>query len=498
MSSASDPDEIEGAASYDREDAARADLPRRISIRLVWLTTFVIMIAEIFVFVPSVAHFWKEALAGKLETVSVASFATGRAQDGDSQPLTTAEQDELLRALGAELIAISANGKSRLLARARIVETVEETIDLPETTHARAISQAFGTMTAASPRTLRVVGPIGDGSMKGEVVLNDGALRDAMLVYARNIFLLSLGISSFAGVLVNLAINWQILRPVRRMTRSMIGFARDPEDPSRILLPSQRDDEIGIAEAELAQMQKTLAETLRRQRRLADLGLAVAKINHDLRNTLASAQLVSDRLMDLPDPQVQRFTPTLIRSLDRALSYTQSVLAYGRAVEEPPVRRAVYLAGLVADVFDAEHPHCEDGVALVNDVPPSLELAVDPEQFHRVLANLVRNAIEAFGESEASTPALRVRIFAQAFADGSARVLVEDTGPGLPARARQTLFQAFRGSTRAGGTGLGLAIADEIVRAHGGRIALVARGKPGACFEILLPEDTANRTSRAP
>ncbi len=66
-----------------------------------------------------------------------------------------------------------------------------------------------------------------------------------------------------------------------------------------ILKPSERQDELGIAERELAGMQGVLADTLRQQRRLADLGLAVSKINHDLRNILASAQLISDRLSDV-------------------------------------------------------------------------------------------------------------------------------------------------------------------------------------------------------
>ena len=491
MSTALDPKDVGGAVPYALREGVQPNLPRRISVRLAWLTTFLIMVAEIVVFIPSVANFWKEALDHKLETVAVASFATGRAQNDDSEPLTSAEEHELLRALGAELIAVSANGASRLLARAADVGVVEETIDLSNTTHVGVIQKAFGMLTAASPRTLQVVGPIGDGSMRGELILNDGALRGEMIAYARYVLLLSLLIASFAGILVNLAINWQLLRPVRRMTQSMIGFAKDPEDPQHILSPSLRNDEIGIAEAELARMQKTLAETLRRQRRLADLGLAVAKINHDLRNTLASAQLVSDRLLDLPDPQVQRFTPLLIRSLDRALSYTQSVLAYGQAVEERPVRRAVRLCTLVSEVIDAEHRSPGDGVTLVNDVPPAFEVDIDPDQFHRVLGNLVRNALEAFAEDANGTLEPRIRIAATAYGDGSALILVEDTGPGLPARARQSLFQAFRGSTRASGTGLGLAIVDEIVRAHGGRIVLAEHETPGARFEILLPHSTA-------
>ena len=188
----------------------------------------------------------------------------------------------------------------------------------------------------------------------------------------RNIFTISLLLASFAGLLVYIAISRYLLRPMRRMTESMVRFREEPENPARVIVASNRDDEIGIAERHLADMQGTLQRMLREQRHLADLGLAVSKINHDLRNTLASAQLVSDRLSDIPDPQVQRFAPTLIRSLDRALHYTQSVLAYGRAVESNPQKRVIRLRLLVDDVFEMM-AGLDDRVQFSNEVPTDLE-----------------------------------------------------------------------------------------------------------------------------
>ena len=73
----------------------------------------------------------------------------------------------------------------------------------------------------------------------------------------------------------------------------MLAFARAPSDPRRIIAPEDRSDEIGVAERELADMQRQLQKTLGEQKHLADLGLAVSKINHDMRNILASAQLLS-------------------------------------------------------------------------------------------------------------------------------------------------------------------------------------------------------------
>ena len=134
----------------------------------------------------------------------------------------------------------------------------------------------------------------------------------------------------------------------------MLRFSADPEDQSRIMTPSGRLDEIGVAERELAQMQQELSGLLAQKNRLAQLGLAVSKINHDLRNMLANAQLISDRLVDIPDPTVQRFVPKLIASLDRAISFCNSSLQFGRASEAAPRRDLFRLKPLVEEVADSQ------------------------------------------------------------------------------------------------------------------------------------------------
>ncbi|MEO9789605.1 MAG: HAMP domain-containing sensor histidine kinase, partial [Aurantimonas coralicida] len=257
--------------------------------------------------------------------------------------------------------------------------------------------------------------------------------------------------------------------------------------------PSGRDDEIGVAEAELADVQSRLAETLREQRHLADLGLAVSKINHDLRNILASAQMISDRLSTVNDPRVQRVAPMLLRSLDRALHYTQSVLAYGRAVETVPVKRRIRLRQLVDDVFQMLTISPQSPIELVNAVDAGMELDADLDQLHRVLLNLCRNAAQALEaeDDDLSSLVRRVTVSATGGPTEGLVIAVDDTGPGLPARARDNLFRAFRGSARTGGTGLGLAIAAEIIEAHGGTIRLAETNASGTRFEIALPGTAA-------
>jgi signal transduction histidine kinase len=234
-------------------------------------------------------------------------------------------------------------------------------------------------------------------------------------------------------------------------------------------------------------MQGELQRLLVERRRLADLGLAVSKINHDMRNILAAAQLMSDRLARVDDPAVQKLAPRLVRTLDRAISYSEGVLAYGRMQEPPPARLKLALRDLVEEVFALSGPEIARRIELVNAVPPDFEIDADPEQLLRVLSNLVRNATEAMSERAAAGLVRRLTISAER-SGGLARILVEDTGPGLPQKARENLFSAFRGSARHGGTGLGLAIANELVRAHGGTLELVESRAGRTLFAIDIPD----------
>jgi signal transduction histidine kinase len=264
----------------------------------------------------------------------------------------------------------------------------------------------------------------------------------------------------------------------------MLRFGQNPEDASRIIVPTPRRDEIGTAERELAHMQGELAQTLHQKSRLAALGLAVSKINHDLRNMLANAQLISDRLSSLPDPAVQRFAPKLIASLGRAITLADSTLKFGRAEESPPRRELTPLRPLVEEVGDGLGLPREGAIDWTIEVDDALRVDADRDQLFRVLSNLTRNALQAIEQQDNTGGHIRV-----AAARSGKRVTIEvsDDGPGVPEKARAHLFQAFQGSARKGGTGLGLAVAQELVNAHGGLIRLRDTGK-GATFELEIPD----------
>jgi signal transduction histidine kinase len=184
---------------------------------------------------------------------------------------------------------------------------------------------------------------------------------------------------------------------------------------------------------------------------------------------------------------VQRFAPKLVRALERAIAFCQSTLSYGRAQEPPPDRRTVALMEIVDDVRDTLGLSPDCPICWITSVERGLMVDADRDQLLRMLINLTRNAMQALETRAPNDPARdQVRITGRR--EGAVVVIeVADTGPGFSEQARAKLFQPFHGSTRAGGAGLGLVIAEELVRAHGGEIALVD-GTIGATFHVKIPD----------
>lgn len=464
--------------------ARQVPVMRRLSTKLLLLTVLFVLIAEVLIFIPSIAYFrlrWLE------ERLGAAAAVSSVLMESDKVTLPREVQADLLKAVGARAIAVRDQGTARLLAVAEMPPMVDEHVDVGAIGAGTAMREALDTMFFGGKRMVRVFGKVGDSDKEFELIIPDHKLRKAMLIYARNIAILSLLISFITATLVFSAINRLMIGPIRYLRRSMLRFAEAPDDPARVIRPSGRHDELGIAEKELAGLQTQLQKTLSEQKHLADLGLAVSKINHDMRNILASAQLLSDRLAMVKDPTVQSIAPKLVHAIDRAVGYSQGVLAYGRTQEPPPARRRVRLRPLVDDVHGLLGIDPAAGIEFVNAVDADFQVDADSEHLFRVLTNLCRNAVEAMSADRGSAVVRRLAVSADRSGSIS-RILVSDTGPGLPQKARENLFAAFRGSARSGGTGLGLAIANELVRAHGGAIELVESIGGRTVFAVAIPD----------
>jgi signal transduction histidine kinase len=460
--------------------------PTGLSGKLLVLTILFVMLAEVLVFVPSIANFRLAWLSRHFTTGEAASLTL---EELNPEAVPEQVRKQLLSLTQTEMIVVRRDGASKILATNEMPGDIARHIELMQPGRLEATStilDALDTLFFGGDRTIRVYGPMEERSGTLELVMKDGPLRQSMLSYAYNVLLISLLISFVTALLVFFTLRWFLIRPMQRMTQSMLSFSKDPENQSLVIQPSGRHDEIGVAEEQLNGMQQQLSGTFKQQRHLADLGLAVSKINHDLRNILASASLFSDRLADTSDPTVQRLAPRLIRTIDRAVDYTRSVLDYGKAGEAVPSFNLVRLHQLCQDVAETLSLDTDSDVEWVNRVPEDLEIHGDAEQIFRVIVNLSRNALQAMDGLDGETQIKRLNIGA-GIEDGYTVIRLRDTGPGLPASMRENLFTAFNTSGRQGGTGLGLAIAAELVRAHNGTIRLIEQDGPGAEFEIALP-----------
>ena len=464
-----------------------------LSGKLLLLTIVFVMVAEIMIYVPLVANFRLNWLNDRLAAAHTAALVLDAAPSG-MVPESLANQ--ILRSIGAHAVAMKMGNQRRLLAASNTPTSIAQEIDMRNVTWWKSIADAFETLLMCKPGdNIRVVGPAPMGGDFLEIILDEAPMCKAMWTFSANILLLSLAISCITAMLVFLALHYLFVRPMWRITRNMVAFRADPENPSRVIAESGRRDEIGTAEEELGAMQRELASMLQQQSRLAALGLAVSKINHDLRNLLASAQLFSDQLSTSPDPKVQRFAPKLMRALERAIAFCQSTLSYGGAQEPPPERRTIEVEPLIEEVHEALGLRLDVPIRWIVAVERGLTMEADHDQLFRVLVNIARNAVQALEARGTRDPA-RDQIRITGRREGSVVVIeVSDTGPGVPEKAITHLFQAFQGSARAGGTGLGLAIAAELVRAHGGEIRLVP-GTIGATFSITIPDRAVDLVSR--
>jgi signal transduction histidine kinase len=453
-----------------------------LSAKLLLLTILFVMLAEVLVFVPSVSNFRRQWLMERLATAEIAALAA-EAAPGGQLPATL--RDELLDRAKVKAIAVKRAESRALVIEMDMPAEIAATYDLRDASWMALIADALMVYGAPDDRAIRVIGE--PGMNAGEVidvVMEEGPLRSAMINYGLDILGLSILISIITAALVYLSLDALLVKPMTKLTRNIVRFSEAPEDPTRVIAPSPRRDEIGRAERELATMQKELSEMLAQKTRLAALGLAVSKISHDLRNMLSSAQLLSDRLITVKDPTVQRLVPKLIASLDRAIRLCARTLDFGQAQEMPPKRRRFLLAPLVGEVGDSLGLPRPGQIDWTVDVEEGLEVDADRDQLYRVLSNLCRNAVQAL-ESE-GVPGGEIAVSARR--EGSvAFIEVADSGPGVPERARAHLFEAFQGVARKGGSGLGLAIAQELVQAHGGQIALV-NNEGGATFRVTIPD----------
>lgn len=451
-----------------------------LSGRLMLLTVAFVMLAEILIFVPSVARYRADFLLVRLKEAQIASLA----QLATNEDISPDLQAELLKNAGVYNVVLLRDQVRQLVLSSPVPSPITATFDLRDAGPFQLIAAAAAALWQSENQVIRVIGnPVQDGGLLIEVTMQSAPLRAALLDYSLRILALSALISVVTAVLLFLAVQRLMVLPIRRVVRNMQTYADAPEDARSVIVPNASITELRVAEEAMMAMQTQLTQALRQKERLAQLGGAVAKISHDLRNTLTTAQLFADRLESSADPTVARFAPKLVNSISRAVNLCESTLAFGKAEESPPRLTRFALRPMIDELSEEEGLILQGKVTLLNNVPVGLVIRADAEQLHRVLTNLVRNACQAI----AATGQAGIVELSGGESDSEWWIRVSDTGPGLPPKAREHLFAAFQGGARRGGTGLGLAIAAELVRGHGGKLMLDRSDAEGTVFTLHLP-----------
>lgn len=454
---------------------------KTLSGRFFLLSIVFVMLAEVMIFLPSIARFRQDYLLMRLERGQIAALV----RLNDDEVLSPALEQELLDTAGIFNVVLRRDSMRELVLSSPVKSDVMQTYDMRGSSGFELIIDAITCLFRGGNQTVRVIGnPVHDAGLLIEVTIETAPLHKAMLDYGLRVFLLSAFISIITAFLLLIFVNQIIVKPIRRVIFSMKAYAEAPEDARRVIEPSSSIEELRTAEEALKSLQMQLSGTLKQKEHLAELGSAIAKISHDLRNLLTTAQLFSDRLENSNDPLVANVAPKLVKSISRAVRLCETTLTHGKADTPPPAFESVNFGNLIEGLIEEEGAH-EECCILLHDIPPDITLNADPEYLHRILSNLVRNArqaIEATGRSDG-------KIVISLRDEGDHwRIGIADNGPGLPCKARENLFKAFQGGVRKGGIGLGLTIAAELAQAHGGGLILEQSSGEGTLFYLCLPK----------
>lgn len=464
-------------------DRLRFHAPDALAWRLLLLTFAFTAAVEVMIVAPSAANFHERWLLDRLQSAELASVGV------EALPYSAVEDEtaeQLLAIGGVQAVVVGDQGVRRLLLQAPNLPRTPELIDLRRDRPVARLLDPWRTLFGHPDRSIRVQArPRYRSGDFIEILAPAEPLKAELRTFLLNSLLMSVLLSLVAGGLLYGGLAFLVLQPLRRVTRSIERFALDPDaegDP-----PSDRQDEIGRVERELARMQGEVRQSLRSRARLVALGEAVAKINHDLRNMLTSAQMASERLADSPDPQVAKALPRLERALGRAAALSRNVLEYGRS-EEPAPQRARFALGPAVAMAAEDAGLSDEGVKLSRSIPARFAVHADPDQLHRVLVNLMRNARQAIEGDAARVGRKGVVRVSAAHEGGAAVIRVADNGPGIPPRLSDQLFEPFVSGRSSDGTGLGLTISRELAVSHGGDLRLVETGPAGTTFELRLPD----------
>ncbi len=307
---------------------------------------------------------------------------------------------------------------------------------------------------------------------------------------------LFLGGGVLVGTLLAVAAGMTVANRAMQPIAALTGTARriaGTRDPSMRIPQPESDDEVAELARTLDEMLRQLdaarteaESTVKRQREF------VADASHELRtpltSVLANLELLESSLTDA-DEDEQAAARSALRSSKRMSRLVGDLLILARADagrRGEPIE--CDLSVIACEAVEEVRPVAEDHHRLSAEIEPGAELQGDPDELHRLVVNLLENAVR----HTPSGTRVEIRLSRQ---NGNARIEVADDGPGLPDGMEQQVFERFvrgagpadRHSSNGDGTGLGLSIVRAVAIAHGGEVSAGRSGSGGASFEVSLP-----------
>jgi signal transduction histidine kinase/CheY-like chemotaxis protein len=268
----------------------------------------------------------------------------------------------------------------------------------------------------------------------------------------------------------------RILQPIQTLGS---GVESRPDEP--LPVPRGASREIAHLARAFERMRSRLTETTR----FEAIARTTQMLAHDVRTPFSMLTGVLQALRSTSDREtLVRLAHTYAPHVERAMRHVDAMLKdiVEAGSNEPPTVSAVKPEALVRDVlFDVLRAEPRGEIAWSFELAHTRALQVDAPKIYRVLANIVRNALQA-----ARGPA-RVWVATRDVDGGRMEIAIGNTGSLIAPDDRALLFEAFFTKGKAGGTGLGLAIARKIVRAHGGDIWCESSEASGTVFKMLLP-----------
>lgn len=452
---------------------------RRLSGKLLLMTILFVMIAEVLIFIPSSAVFRHNWLQERAEYAGLLTLAIEGVPNFQGTEMLS---KQFMEDTGVSMVSQKREGRSQLVLGMPPTSSTIIVADLRTPNRLVNFRETGRAFFGSGEGNIRILSnPTVSGVDALEVLVPQAALKQSLRDYCNNILLWSFAISILTGLMIYAALSRVIVKPIQQLARGLAAFREDPRKRIGNDPKITREDEIGQLEHEFVDMKEGVRTAFQQQERLATIGMAMAKINHDLRNVMTSARLISDRLADDKEERVATMGARLVKAVERGVKLCEATLSFSQSVEERPDPKPVRLARLISEV--ADDVMAEEGlVKLTNKVPTDMVVRADPDQIYRVFHNLFRNAVQSMGESEEKLMSISATAM-----DDKACIDVTDTGPGLPKTALDNLFKAFTSSARKGGTGLGLTISRELARANGGNLSLKNTNESGTVFIVALP-----------